>query len=130
LANSAVMTLPVMLQYQAQKKLNNIWLIALLQTAFWVSYEYLHHHWDLAWPWLSLGNAWANVPELVQYISATGYLGVSFWVVLVSSLTYQAIKRSRKPAGYVAAALAILFPAISLVQLSLLDLESRSSVET
>lgn len=130
LANAAVMTLPIMLQYQAQKKLNNTWLIALLQAAFWVSYEYLHHQWDLAWPWLSFGNAWAGVPELVQYISATGYLGISFWVVLVSSLIYQAIKRSHRPAGYAAAALAVLFPVISLVQLSVLDLESRSSVET
>ncbi len=130
LANAAVMTLPVMLQHQAQKKLNNIWLIALLQTAFWVSYEYLHHHWDLAWPWLALGNAWANVPELVQYISATGYLGISFWVVLVSSLAYQAIKESYKTVIYAAAALAVLFPAISLVQLSMLDLESRSTVKT
>lgn len=130
LANAAVMTLPVMLQHQAQKKLNNIWVIALLQTAFWVSYEYLHHHWDLAWPWLALGNAWANVPELVQYISATGYLGISFWVVLVSSLAYQAIKESYKTVIYAAAALAVLFPAISLVQLSMLDLESRSTVKT
>ena len=72
LANAAVMTLPVMLQYKLQKQGYRPWLLALLQAACWLSYEYLHHQWDLAWPWLTIGNAWANVPELVQYISVTG----------------------------------------------------------
>jgi apolipoprotein N-acyltransferase len=130
LANAAVMTLPVMLQFQAQKKLTNVWLIALLQTAFWISFEFLHHHWDLAWPWLALGNAWAGVPELVQYISATGYLGISFWIVIVSSLAYQALKWSYRPAGYATLVLAVAFPVISLLQLTVLELPVTSTVET
>lgn len=130
LANAAVMTLPVMLIYLAQKKISNHWLIALFQTAFWVSYEYLHHHWDLAWPWLAVGNAWANVPELVQYISATGYLGISFWVVLVGALTYQAIKLEHKSVGITAAVIALAFPILSFIQLQFLNLESGRSVET
>jgi len=121
LANAAVMTLPVMLQYYAQKQLNRWWWTALLQSAFWVSYEYLHHHWDLAWPWLALGNAWSNVPELVQYISVTGYLGISFWIVLVASLSYQWWKTNHKRAGYTAVAAALVMPLISLIQLSTTD---------
>lgn len=126
LANAAVMTVPVMLQFYVQKYLHRWWNIALLQTAFWVSYEYLHHQWDLAWPWLALGNAWADFPELVQYISATGYLGISFWIVLISALAYQSYKTTNQMAGYSALAIAIIFPIASLVQLAFVENHSDS----
>jgi apolipoprotein N-acyltransferase len=115
--------------FLVHKKLSNGWLVALLQTSFWISYEYLHHQWDLAWPWLAVGNAWSNVPELVQYISATGYLGISFWVVLVSALAYQATKTGKKNFSIATAAIGIVFPLLSLVQLQFLNIESDRSVE-
>ncbi|MGM0506654.1 MAG: apolipoprotein N-acyltransferase, partial [Bacteroidota bacterium] len=68
---------------------------ALLAGALWASYEYLHHQWDLAWPWLTLGNGWANLPLLTQHISWTGYLILSVWVVSSSLLLEQTL-RSRK----------------------------------
>ncbi|NGP76845.1 apolipoprotein N-acyltransferase [Balneolaceae bacterium YR4-1] len=130
LANSAVMTVPIMLMYLFQKKLHSHWLIAITQTATWINYEYLHHLWDLAWPWLALGNAWANVPSLVQYISATGYLGISLWIVLVTALAYQATKtQSRKPV-YASVVVLLIFPLISLVQFSSLNVETDGSLET
>ena len=110
LANSVVMTIPVMLQYKVQRKNLAPWLIALLQTAFWLSFEFLHHHWDLAWPWLTVANAWANVPQLVQYISVTGYWGISIWVLLSVSMGYQFYKtRERIPRVGTALAIAV-FP--------------------
>jgi apolipoprotein N-acyltransferase len=33
----------------------------------WMGYEYFHQSWDLAWPWLNLGNALATVPKLIQW---------------------------------------------------------------
>lgn len=129
LANAAVMAVPVMLMYWVQNKLGNSWGTALVQTAIWISYEYLHHQWDLAWPWLAVGNAWANVPELVQYISATGYLGISFWVLLVSALIYQAIVCSHRKMGIAAGILGIAFPMISIIQLQVLNPGSSRSVE-
>lgn len=116
LANSVVMTIPVMLQHKIQEKAGHGWLIALLQASVWVSIEYLHHHWDLAWPWLSLGNAWSEVPSLVQYISATGYLGISFWILFTASLFYRWIKESQKSLLYGAVGCLLFFPAVSLVQ--------------
>jgi len=114
LANAAVMTLPVMLQYKLQKQGYRPWLLALLQTACWLSYEYLHHQWDLAWPWLTIGNAWANVPELVQYISVTGYWGISFWVIFVSALGYQLIKTNSRATKILLGTVFLLFPLWSL----------------
>lgn len=83
-----------MLQYKVQQKNISPWLIALFQTAFWLSFEFLHHQWDLAWPWLTLANAWSNAPQIVSYISVTGFWGISFWVMFTVALAYQVIKKS------------------------------------
>ncbi|MBT3612535.1 MAG: apolipoprotein N-acyltransferase [Flavobacteriales bacterium] len=56
----------------------------------WLSFEYLHLHWDLSWPWLTLGNVFANVPSIVQWYEYTGVLGGSLWVLLVNILIFKA----------------------------------------
>ncbi len=110
LANSVLMTLPLVLARVFTKKFKSPILIALLQAAAWVSYEYLHHHWDLSWPWLALGNAWANKIQLIQYISVTGHLGISFWVVLTSALAYQAVKTKQMKTTAFAMVSLFIFP--------------------
>lgn len=92
LANSALMTIPLCLAAFFLRKGKSPMVMALLNASAWVGYEFLHHHWDLAWPWLSIGNGWANQVSLIQYISITGHLGISFWVVLTAALAYQALK--------------------------------------
>ena len=56
----------------------------------WLSFEYLHLNWDLSWPWLTLGNVFANVPSIVQWYEYTGVLGGSLWVLLVNILVVTA----------------------------------------
>ncbi len=46
----------------------------------WITWEYFHLHWELAWPWLTLGNAFAVRPEWVQWYAYTGVLGGSIWI--------------------------------------------------
>lgn len=53
---------------------------------FWLSFERLHHGWDLQWPWFSLGNVFANDPSWIQWYSITGMLGGSLWILLVNLL--------------------------------------------
>jgi apolipoprotein N-acyltransferase len=55
----------------------------------WISMEYLHLHWDLAWPWLTLGNVFAVIPEIVQWYEYTGVLGGSLWVLLLNILFFK-----------------------------------------
>ena len=117
LANAAVMTIPVMLQYKFQRSRLSSGLTALLQAASWLGFEYLHHHWDLAWPWLTAGNAWANVPALVQYISITGFWGISLWILLAASLTYQALKTVHKRLGLISGGVFLALPLLSLIML-------------
>ena len=55
---------------------------------FWISIEYLHLHWELAWPWLTLGNVFATTPEIIQWYEFTGILGGSMWVLVINILLF------------------------------------------
>ena len=59
----------------------------------WISMEYLHLNWELSWPWLTLGNGFANVPNVVQWYEFTGFLGGSVWVLLINILLFRLAKR-------------------------------------
>ena len=50
----------------------------------WMGYEHLHLSWDLAWPWLNLGNALATAPELIQWYEFTGVRGGTLWIILTN----------------------------------------------
>lgn len=116
LANAALMLIPLLLIRRfLQSDLNPI-LASFLSATIWVSFEFLHHNWDLAWPWVTLGNAWSNLTWLIQYISVTGVLGISFWVVLTSALFYVYIQKSKNRNLLIAATTTlIIFPIFSLV---------------
>ncbi|MBC8266792.1 MAG: apolipoprotein N-acyltransferase [Flavobacteriales bacterium] len=74
----------------------------------WIAMEYLHLNWDLSWPWLTLGNVFANVPNLVQWYEFTGFLGGSIWVLIMNILLFNLyIKEDKKGA--------ILFPMLVLL---------------
>ena len=60
---------------------------------FWISMEYLHLNWDLSWPWLTLGNSFANSPYVVQWYEITGFLGGSLWVLLMNILFFRVVKK-------------------------------------
>lgn len=92
----------------------------------WIGFEYLHYHWELSWPWLNLGNTFANMPYLVQWYSVFGVLGGSIWILLcnlaVFRITYNLITgETIKMQRYhlVRLSLLILIPVIvSLIQYS------------
>ena len=65
----------------------------------WLSFEYIHLDWDLSWPWLILGNAFANYPMLIQWYEITGAIGGSLWVLLANIFIYElflSFKESKK----------------------------------
>lgn len=51
---------------------------------YWISFEFIHYHWELSWPWLHFGNVFSITPWSVQWYSYTGVLGGTFWVLLVN----------------------------------------------
>ena len=50
----------------------------------WMGYEHFHLSWDLAWPWLNLGNSLATAPKLIQWYEFTGVRGGTLWIILTN----------------------------------------------
>jgi len=74
----------------------------------WVSMEYLHLNWELSWPWLTLGNGFANVPDVVQWYEYTGFLGGTLWVLLMNILLFRLAKIKTAKAMYLPLAVLII----------------------
>ncbi len=78
LINSLLMTLPFLLGHVLRHRMPKLQYAPLV--CLWLSFEYLHFNWDLAWPWLTLGNGFASMHSLVQWYDMLGALGGSFWI--------------------------------------------------
>ena len=65
----------------------NHWIFIFL----WITFEYLHLDWDLSWPWLTLGNVFAENHTWVQWYEYTGILGGSLWVLLINILIFKTL---------------------------------------
>ncbi|MFV0598860.1 MAG: apolipoprotein N-acyltransferase [Bacteroidales bacterium] len=59
----------------------------------WISIEFLHHHWELTWPWMTFGNGFSTKPIMVQWYEYTGAFGGSLWVWITNYFAYQTIKQ-------------------------------------
>ncbi|MEN8224298.1 MAG: apolipoprotein N-acyltransferase [Bacteroidota bacterium] len=58
---------------------------------YWMSFEYWHLNWDMSWPWLNLGNAFAGFPTWVQWYEYTGTFGGALWILIMNILFYRFI---------------------------------------
>ncbi len=84
-----LMTFAFWLYYQLQSKVNSK--IAYLGlVSFYISMEYLHQSWDLAFPWMTLGNGFAGMHQLAQWYEYTGVYGGSLWILLSNILAFEA----------------------------------------
>lgn len=122
--NSLIMALVFQLFHFTRKSLgNSAGYFSLL--LFWVGFEYIHYYWELSWPWLNLGNTFANLPQLVQWYSVFGVLGGTLWILLCNLMFFRIIHallvkkqslKSQKKAFYGIAALIGIPVAVSLIQ--------------
>lgn len=129
LANSAVMTIPIAFMHYFRRRIKGPYLMAMICASTWTSYEFLHYRWDLAWPWLSLGNAFAMMPQLVQFIAWTGTIGLTFGIVLISYLLYRFFITDNKGAGWTALILIMIPIGISLIKYRTVKTDSYRSVQ-
>lgn len=90
-ANSLIMCLPWLLYYFTKKYLKGF-AGNLSIVPYWLAFEYIHHNWDLSWPWLTLGNAFATHPGWVQWYEYTGTSGGSLWVLLSNVFVFHILK--------------------------------------
>lgn len=78
-------------QVKIQKKSpGSLWMLDAkwLFIVVWVLYEFLHHRWDLSWPWLCLGNSLSGMTWFVQWYEITGTLGGTCVILSINLLIY------------------------------------------
>lgn len=91
-ANSALMTLPVLFFYWIKKYAQHQFgYFAFI--ACWLTFEYVHLHWSLSWTWLLVGNAFAHTPAWVQWYEYTGFFGGSFWALWINITIFLALSK-------------------------------------
>lgn len=87
-ANSFIMCFP-WLGYKIAKKWKGDIAGYISLVAFWMCFEYIHlQDWGLSWPWLTLGNVFANQPGWIQWYEYTGTSGGTLWVLLSNVLVF------------------------------------------
>lgn len=84
---AALMAIAFNLYYRLRRK-TSLLLSLFGLMGFWISYEFLHATWDLAFPWMTLGNGFANFHQLIQWYDITGVYGGSIWIWLVNILVF------------------------------------------
>lgn len=100
LLNSLFMSLTFLMAFWLRKKTSTD-LGYFVLIPIWLWWEKLHLSWELSWPWLTLGNVFANQTSWIQWYEFTGYLGGSAWVLLVNILLFLCIKHNQWKGKYV-----------------------------
>jgi apolipoprotein N-acyltransferase len=89
LANSLLMTLPWLLYKMVKKRFSKV-LSFISLISFWMLWEYTHlQDWGLSWPWLTVGNVFANSTDFIQWYQYTGVSGGSLLVFVLNILIYE-----------------------------------------
>lgn len=68
---------------------------------FYIAMEYLHESWDLAFPWMTLGNGFSGMHQLAQWYEYTGVYGGSIWILLSNIIAFEAYKSIKNKTSYV-----------------------------
>lgn len=103
--NSLLMLIPWVLFLSCRDRIGLI-KGAIVLISFWLSFEFLHHRWELTWPWLTLGNALSGMPFIAQWYEYTGIAGGTIWILGGNWWLYLSVKRFRT--GYKKSALNFL----------------------
>lgn len=85
ICNALLMTTVFIMFHRVKRRTGAKWEY-LIFCSFWITFEFLHLDWDLSWPWLTLGNAFADTRNLIQWYEYTGAFGGSLWVLAVNCI--------------------------------------------
>ena len=89
-ANAFLMAL-VFLIYQILSKRATFYLSSIFLVCLWLSFEYMHLHWEFSFPWLNLGNGFSSFPAWIQWYEYTGTFGGSLWVLVGNLIVVKGI---------------------------------------
>ncbi|PKP34715.1 MAG: apolipoprotein N-acyltransferase [Bacteroidetes bacterium HGW-Bacteroidetes-17] len=118
--NSFFMTVPFTAYHFSRRVLYKYHKGHFLLLFYWMAFEYFHLDWDLSYPWLNLGNGFANWHKWIQWYEYTGALGGTFWILLINILIYRFIanyleNKELKPKNYVQLASILLIIIVPII---------------
>lgn len=88
---SLLMAFVFWLYYRFRRVSSKPWSYTAL-ICLWIAYEFLHQSWDLAFPWMTLGNAFASTHQFVQWYEYTGVYGGTLWILISNILVFELYK--------------------------------------
>jgi apolipoprotein N-acyltransferase len=87
--------------------------------AFYIALEYLQQTWDLAFPWMTLGNGLAGMHQLAQWYDYTGIYGGSLWILVSNILAFEAYKKFKSQTGYLRFTTAGIWALVVIIPISI-----------
>lgn len=117
-----LMAIAFQLSHSVRKRFGDrMGLIAFV--AIWIAYEQFFHNSEVAWPWLTLGNAFGQEVKVIQWYEFTGVLGGSLWVLIGNVAAYYAVdsylKKESRWCWFYVVLFAVLIAAPAIYSLSL-----------
>lgn len=91
IANAFLMAMVFAIYSVSKERLGEKW-APLIFISYWLGFEFFHLDWDLSWPWLTLGNAFADNTSWIQWYEYTGVFGGSLWVLIVNFMVFRVVK--------------------------------------
>ncbi|MDY3318937.1 apolipoprotein N-acyltransferase [Riemerella anatipestifer] len=91
LVNSLLMSLAFQCYHWYKNAKSTYWGLAFF-IVVWMAFEKFHLEWEFSWPWLHLGNAFADYPKLIQWYDTLGATGGSFWILIINVLTFYTLR--------------------------------------
>ncbi len=86
--NSLFMATVMGLFYLVSKK-KNTYLAYFSFVVFWLSFEFLHYHWEISWPFMNLGNWLGQTTKWIQWYEFTGVSGGTLWILLINIFLFK-----------------------------------------
>ncbi len=91
IVNGGYMTLTFLVFHRVRRKLGDR-LGYVSFVIFWLAFEFLYIRAQVNFPWIILGNGFANDVMLIQWYEWTGVLGGSLWVLVMNVLVFKLVK--------------------------------------
>lgn len=92
LINPLLFILPFIL-YQRYNKSYNSFIPEGVFISSWLSVEFFHHNWELAFPYITIGNGLGSFPQIIQWYEYTGVLRGSLWILSINAILFFACRQ-------------------------------------
>ncbi len=89
-ANTILMSI-VFLIYHIISKRTTFRVSTIFLVCVWISFEYMHLHWEFSWPWLALGNGFASFSSWIQWYEYTGTFGGTLWIWIINIGVFKSV---------------------------------------